>query len=269
MTTGLLAALRAAGHTVAPFKVGPDYIDPGYHALATGRPSRNLDPWLVEPERVAPLLLRGASHPTPADVCLVEGVMGPDLMTRMQEQAERFGADIRYEDVTALELEGDVKRITTSDGVYEARTVIISTGAQAKWLGLDSEAAYQGFGVSACATCDGFFYRGKEVVVIGGGNTAVEEALFLTNFARAVVLIHRRGELRADKTNQARLFANPKIEMVWNATVSDVIGAGLARPLEGTAREVLERLSSNGVPIVAVDMPSGASGSTPSSRMRP
>jgi thioredoxin reductase (NADPH) len=117
-------------------------------------------------------------------------------------------------------------RLTLDSGTtYLAETVVIATGAQARWLGLESEGRFRGFGVSACATCDGFFYRGKTVAVVGGGNTAVEEALFLTNFAQKVYLIHRRDELRADKTNQARLLANPKVEAVWNAEIAEVIGA--------------------------------------------
>ena len=127
----------------------------------------------------------------------VEGIMGPELMTQMQEQAERFGADIRYEDVTALELEGDVKRITTSDDVYEARTVIISTGSEYRHLGIDGEERLSGHGVSYCATCDGFFFKDQDIVVVGGGDSAMEEATFLTRFARSVTVVHRRDELRA------------------------------------------------------------------------
>ncbi len=152
-------------------------------------------------------------------------IMGPDLMVKMAAQAEHVGTELISDIITSVDLsrapfvaQGD------SGDTYSGDTLVIATGAQARWLGLPSETRFRGFGVSACATCDGFFYRGKVVAVVGGGNTAVEEALFLTNFATKVYLIHRRDTLRADATNQARLAANPKIEMVWNAEVLDVHG---------------------------------------------
>ncbi len=152
-------------------------------------------------------------------------VLGPDLMLRMQAHAEAMGAEVISDIITGLDLS---KRpfVAQSDSgtTYTADAVILATGAQARWLGLPSEEKFKGFGVSACATCDGFFYRGKEVVVIGGGNTAVEEALFLTNFASHVTLIHRRDSLRADKTNQDRLFKHPKISVLWNHGVEEVLG---------------------------------------------
>jgi thioredoxin reductase (NADPH) len=152
-------------------------------------------------------------------------VMGPDLMIRMQDHATAMGAQIIGDYITSLDLS---KRPFTahadSGTTYTADAVILATGAQAKWLGLPSEEKFKGFGVSACATCDGFFYRGKEIVVIGGGNTAVEEALFLTNFASKVTLIHRRNSLRAEKIMQDRLFKHPKIEMLWNHDVTEVLG---------------------------------------------
>jgi len=161
-------------------------------------------------------------------------VMGPDLMLRMAAQASHVGAEL----ITDIIADVDLSRhpfVATGDGGtrYTADTIVIATGAQARWLGLPSETRFRGFGVSACATCDGFFFRGKTVAVVGGGNTAVEEALFLTNFASKVYLIHRRHELRADKTNQARLFANPKIEMVWNAEVAEVDGTDSPRGVTG------------------------------------
>ena len=154
----------------------------------------------------------------------VEGIMGPELMTQMQEQAERFGADIRYEDVTALELEGDVKRITTSDGVYEARSVIISTGSEYRHLGIDGEERLSGHGVSYCATCDGFFFKDQDIIVVGGGDSAMEEATFLTRFARSVTVVHRRDELRASAVMAKRAQQDPKISFAWNSRVVELHG---------------------------------------------
>jgi thioredoxin reductase (NADPH) len=143
----------------------------------------------------------------------------------MRAQAEHVGADIRNDMVTEADLSRRPFHVRCDSGdEYLAETLIIATGAQAKWLGLASEQKFQGFGVSACATCDGFFYRGKQVVVVGGGNTAVEEALFLTNFAETVTLVHRRDELRAEKILQDRLFALPKIGVVWDSAVEEVLG---------------------------------------------
>ena len=154
----------------------------------------------------------------------VTGIMGPELMTQMQEQAERFGADIRYEDVTALELEGDVKRITTSDDVYEARTVIISTGSEYRHLGIDGEERLSGHGVSYCATCDGFFFKDQDIIVVGGGDSAMEEATFLTRFARSVTVVHRRDELRASAVMAKRAQQDPKISFAWNSRVVELHG---------------------------------------------
>ncbi|OLO44660.1 thioredoxin-disulfide reductase [Actinomyces oris] len=154
----------------------------------------------------------------------IEGIMGPELMNKMQEQAERFGTDIRYEDVTALELEGDVKRITTSDGVYEARTVIISTGSEYRHLGIDGEERLSGHGVSYCATCDGFFFKDQDIVVVGGGDSAMEEATFLTRFARSVTVVHRRDELRASAVMAKRAQEDPKISFAWNSRVVELHG---------------------------------------------
>ena len=154
----------------------------------------------------------------------IEGIMGPQLMNQMQEQAERFGTDIRYEDVTALELEGDVKRITTSDDVYEARTVIISTGSEYRHLGIDGEERLSGHGVSYCATCDGFFFKDQDIVVVGGGDSAMEEATFLTRFARSVTVVHRRDELRASAVMAKRAQEDPKISFAWNSRVVELHG---------------------------------------------
>ena len=154
----------------------------------------------------------------------IEGIMGPELMNQMQEQAERFGAEIRYEDVTALELEGNVKRITTSDDVYEARTVIISTGSEYRHLGIDGEERLSGHGVSYCATCDGFFFKDQDIIVVGGGDSAMEEATFLTRFARSVTVVHRRDELRASAVMAKRAQQDPKISFAWNSRVVELHG---------------------------------------------
>jgi len=152
-------------------------------------------------------------------------VQGPDLMVRMEAHARATGTEVIQDHISALDLSSRPFRATGDGGTtYLADAVILATGAQAKWLGLPSEEAFKGFGVSACATCDGFFYRGREVVVIGGGNSAVEEALFLTNFASKVTLIHRRDELRAEKILQNRLFKHPKIETLWFHVLDEVLG---------------------------------------------
>jgi len=152
-------------------------------------------------------------------------IMGPELMDKFKEHALKFGTAF-YED-TIIDVDFSKRPFTMKgDGgtTYTADAVIIATGAQAKWLGLPSEDKFQGFGVSACATCDGFFYRGKEVVVVGGGNTAVEETLFLTNFASKVTLVHRRDTLRAEKILQQRLFDNEKVEVLWDTTLEEILG---------------------------------------------
>ncbi len=152
-------------------------------------------------------------------------IPGPELMTRMAEQAEHVGTTIVQDMVVSVDFSRRPFRAVGDSGdVYEADSVIIATGAQARWLGLPSEAALQGFGVSACATCDGFFFRGKRVAVVGGGNTAVEEALHLTHHADRVTVIHRKDRFRAEKILQNRLFANPKVDVIWNATVEEILG---------------------------------------------
>jgi thioredoxin reductase (NADPH) len=152
-------------------------------------------------------------------------IQGPELMVNMEEHARAMGCEIIMDIITDLDLS---KRPFTAKGdsgtVYTADAVILATGARAKWLGLASEEKYKGFGVSACATCDGFFYRGQEIVVVGGGNTAVEEALFLTNFASKVTVIHRRDEFRAEQILIDRLMKNPKIEVLWHHTLEEVVG---------------------------------------------
>jgi len=161
-------------------------------------------------------------------------VQGPDLMVRMEAHAKAMGCNIVSDIITALDLSQRPFKATSDSGtLYTADAVILATGARAKWLGLPSEEKFKGFGVSACATCDGFFYRGQEIVVVGGGNTAVEEALFLTNFASKVTLIHRRDELRSEKILQDRLFKNPKIEPLWFHELVEVIGTDSPLGVEG------------------------------------
>ncbi|SFP80432.1 thioredoxin-disulfide reductase [Tranquillimonas alkanivorans] len=161
-------------------------------------------------------------------------VQGPDLMQRMEAHAKAVGTEIVSDIVTSVDLSQRPFTATTDSGqVWTADALILATGAQAKWLGLPSEEKFKGFGVSACATCDGFFYRGQEVVVVGGGNTAVEEALFLTNFASKVTLVHRRDTLRAEKILQNRLLKNPKIEVLWNHGVEEVVGGENPLGVEG------------------------------------
>ena len=160
------------------------------------------------------------NYPGFADV-----IQGPWLMDQMRAQAEHVGTELINDTVLKADLSSRPFRLSLDSGeVILAETLIIATGAQAKWLGLPSEQKFQGFGVSACATCDGFFYRGKEVVVVGGGNTAVEEALFLTSFASKVTVIHRKNEFRAERILQERLLANPKIQVIWDSAVEEVRG---------------------------------------------
>lgn len=154
-----------------------------------------------------------------------EGIQGPDLMTNLQQQAEKFGAEVLYDDVTAVDLKGEVKKVVLMDGsIHLGKTVILSTGSAYRELGLDSEQRLSGHGVSWCATCDGFFFREQEIAVIGGGDSAMEEALFLTKFASKVTVVHRRDTLRASKIMADRALAHPKIEFVWNSGVDEILG---------------------------------------------
>lgn len=154
-----------------------------------------------------------------------EGVMGPDLMENLQQQAERFGAQIEYDDVTEVSLDGETKHIVTGSGKsYAAKTVIVSTGSAYRELGLDDEKRLSGRGVSWCATCDGFFFKDQDIAVVGGGDSAMEEATFLTKFANSVTVIHRRGSLRASKIMQDRALNNPKIKFIWDTEVIGIDG---------------------------------------------
>src|SRR3989441_4470236 len=154
-----------------------------------------------------------------------EGILGPKLMDLFRQQAERFGAVFRMEQVESVNLRTHPFHITTDQRTYECQALIIAAGASAMQLGLPSERSLQGFGVSYCATCDGFFFKNKEIAVVGGGDSAMEEATFLTKFATKVTVVHRREELRASKIMQERAFANPSINFVWNSVVDDVLGA--------------------------------------------
>lgn len=174
-----------------------------------------------------------------------EGIMGPDLMAKFQEQAEKFGTEVLYDDVTELELDGPVKRVTLGSGdVHEARTVIYATGSAYRKLHIEGEERLSGYGVSWCATCDGFFFRQKTIAVVGGGDSAMEEATFLTKFADKVYVIHRKDSLRASKIMQERAFANEKIEFLWNSEVAEVLGGDavtgvkLRSTADGTEREL-------------------------------
>ncbi len=188
-------------------------------------------------------------------------IQGPWLMEQMAEQAAHVGTEIIHDIVIEADLRTHPFRCVGDSGdVYLADSVVVATGAAARWLGLPSESALQGFGVSACATCDGFFYRGKRVAVIGGGNTAVEEALYLTNLADSVTLVHRRASLRAERILQARLFAHPKVRVVWNAAVEEIIGAGTPPVVVGVD---LRDLPSGRIERLAVDGVFVAIGHTP------
>jgi thioredoxin reductase (NADPH) len=194
-----------------------------------------------------------------------EVIQGPWLMDQMREQAQHVGTEVINDIVVAADLSSRPFALTCDSGqTWLAETLIIATGAEAKWLGLESEKKFQGFGVSACATCDGFFYRGKSVVVAGGGNTAVEEALFLTKFAAKVTLVHRRAELRAEKILQERLFANDKIEVIWDHAVDEVLGA--EDPLSVTGVR-LRHVASGAVHDLACDGLFVAIGHAPASEL--
>ncbi len=190
-------------------------------AIYTAR--ANLKPVLVQgiqPGGQMTITTDVENYPGFADV-----IQGPWLMEQMQKQAEHVGTRTIFDTILDIDFSRRPFRCTGESGdVYVAETLIIATGAQARWLGLDSEKKFQGFGVSACATCDGFFFREKEVVIVGGGNTAVEEAIYLTNHATKVTMIHRRDHFRAEKIMQDRLFRNPKINVVWNSVVEEVLG---------------------------------------------
>ncbi len=194
-----------------------------------------------------------------------EVIQGPFLMDQMAAQAEHVGTRIIHDLVTAVDFSARPFRCELDSGqVWLADTVIVATGAQARWLGLESERMLQGAGVSACATCDGFFYRGKRVAVVGGGNTAVEEALYLTHHASHVTLIHRRGALRAERILQQRLFAHPKVSVIWDTVVDEITGAGSPPTVDGVR---LRHLGTGAESRLAVDGVFIAIGHTPTTAL--
>jgi thioredoxin reductase (NADPH) len=223
----------------------------------------NLQPILVQglqPGGQLTITTDVENYPGFADV-----IQGPWLMEQMQKQAEHVGTRLMFDIVTEVDLSRRpfVARGDSGD-TYVGETLVIATGAQARWLGIPSEDAYRGFGVSACATCDGFFFRGKEVAIVGGGNTAVEEAIYLTNHAAKVTLIHRRDSLRAEKTMQDRLFRNPKIEVVWNHVVDEVLGEQNPPRVTGVR---LQDVTSGAARTLAVDGLFVAIGHNPASEL--
>ena len=191
----------------------------------------NLTPLVIEGvEAGGQLMLTTAVENFPG---FTDGIMGPDLMSAMRAQAERFGAEMIRGNVSRVDLSAHPFLLTVDDGLVEARALIIATGASAKLLGLPSERRLMGHGVSTCATCDGFFFRGKPIAVIGGGDSALEEATFLTRFASHVTVIHRRDSLRAEKILQDRLFANAHIKIIWDSEVVEFVGGGDPEALVG------------------------------------
>jgi len=194
-----------------------------------------------------------------------EAVQGPELMEAMRQQAENVGTEILYDLITEVDLKAVPKRAVGDSGtVYTADTIVIATGAQARWLGLPSEEKFNGYGVSACATCDGFFYRGKEVVVIGGGNTAVEEALYLSNICSKVTIVHRRDEFRAEKILRDRLFKTENIEVKWDTVLDEVVGT--EDPL-GVTGAKLKNVKTGNIEEVSVHGVFIAIGHTPSTEL--
>jgi thioredoxin reductase (NADPH) len=220
-----------------------------------------------------PILIRGIQAggqlTTTTDVenypGFAEVIQGPWLMEQMEQQAAHVGTRIVGDHVTKIDLSQRPFRLECDSGdVYIAETLVLATGAQARWLDLPSEQKFRGYGVSACATCDGFFYRGKDVVVVGGGNTAVEEALFLTNFAAHVTVVHRRDSFRAEKILQDRLFKNPKISVVWDSMLHDVIGDDNPLKVKGV---VLKNIKTGALTEKATDGVFVAIGHTPATEL--
>ena len=182
-----------------------------------------------------------------------EGVQGPALMQSMENQAKRFGTEVIFDSVTQTDISAPPFKLTCDSGdIHTCDALIIATGASARWLGLEAEKRLGGFGVSACATCDGFFFKGQEVAVVGGGDTAVEEALFLTNFVTKVYLVHRRDQLRAEKLMQDRMKANSKIQPIWDSVVTDILGEPQAGGVRAVQLENLKTKQSTALPVTGV-----------------
>lgn len=193
-----------------------------------------------------------------------KAIQGPWLMEQMQEQAAHVGTEIIHDYVTKVDLLNKPFTISTESNTYTADSVVIATGAQAKWMGLTSETKFQGFGVSGCATCDGFFFKNKKVIVVGGGNSAVEEALHLTHHASEVILIHRRDQLRAEKILQERLFKHPKVKVIWNTALEEILGSDSPKLVNGVK---LKNLLNNEVTEMDIDGVFIAIGHSPNTSM--
>jgi thioredoxin reductase (NADPH) len=222
---------------------------------------------------LAPLLIRGMQPGGQLSITtevenfpgFATAVQGPWLMDQMAAQATHVGTTLIEDMIVSVDLDRRPFVLHGDSGdTYLAETLIVCTGAQARWLGLPGETRLRGFGVSACATCDGFFFRGRTVAVVGGGNTAAEEALYLTNHAAKVYLVHRRDTLRADKTNQSRVLAHPKIEMVWDSVIEDVLGDGEPAAVSGIA---LRNLRTGATSSLAIDGLFVAIGHTPATEL--
>ena len=210
---------------------------PAGYSAAVYTARSNMEPIMVtgsQPGGQLTITTDVENYPGFADV-----IQGPWLMEQMQHQAQNVGTNIVFDHIKSVDFSSQpFKAVAEGGDEFEAETVIISTGAQAKWLGLESEKNFQGYGVSGCATCDAFFFKNKDVLVVGGGNTAVEEALYLTNFAKKVYLVHRRDEFRAEKITQDKLFANEKVEIIYNHTLQEV--KGVEEPTKSVTGAVLK-----------------------------
>ena len=199
----------------------------------------DLDPLMIEGmQRGGQLMLTTEVENYPG---FPDGIMGPELMDGMRKQAERFGTRIVSSDVTEVDLSERPFKVSVGADIYEAESLIVSTGASARWLGIPGEEKLRGYGVSACATCDGFFFRDREIAIVGGGDSAMEEAIFLTKFASKVTIVHRRDEFRASKIMAQRAIDHPKIEVLWNTTVDEVLGDDLVTGLKVTDTQTGEQ----------------------------